>query len=41
MFAFVGSHYPELVIGAMTVFAIGLFSISVGEALKAVDKIDS
>lgn len=40
MFAFVGSHYPELVVIAMTLFAVGLFAVSVSESLKAVGKID-
>lgn len=32
MFSFVGAHYQELVVGAMTIFAICLFSVSVADA---------
>jgi len=34
MFAFVGNHYPQMVVVAMAIFAGALFSVSVIESLK-------
>ncbi len=40
MLGFVGAHYSELVIVAMSLFAAGLFSVSLLDSIKAAEKID-
>ena len=40
MFGFLGAHYAELVVAAMTVFAVCLFSASLLDSIKAGENID-
>ncbi|MFT3965909.1 MAG: hypothetical protein QM690_08515 [Sphingobium sp.] len=35
MFAYIGSHFPVLVVAAMTVFAAALAGFSIEDAVKA------